>query len=545
MAVRRATRHYETVIEFLEDHAGSLSQGAVLLPPGAIDGEPAPELKLDMVVPPLGRLGPIAAQVVHRGTDGSVALRIPEWPASVEERITELLDSVELIRAWLIEQEGLVAAGSDAAASSPPPEADGAPAPAGQGRRRSRGFPVPDLRAVAPDAQGSRALAELRPVLIRMASDKATGLMTFKRPDGQIRYGFWSQGGPVGFRTEPLDESEVLGVLLYKAGQIDKEQLRESLEIMKRDHCRQGEAFMQQGIMSFPQLVMVLGKQAEFQFQRTLAETQGTWTFHALDKLPERFLPTPLKVPAMLFRALFQKAREMKSDTLYTSLKDYLDKYIYLPAASRSLLPDMRLSAPEQRFVETIDVNSWRVRELYSVSPLSRAITAAVLRALIDLDFFEFRTEQSDARAHAQLQTIIDRKKEQMFKGSFFDLLEVHWICLSDEVETAYERLKNEFRPGRFRGMDAAALSDVATINEQLEAAHATLADDRRRREYRKSVIEEGKIVQSAELLAKQGDMALMRHDRQHATMCFAKATELVPQRPEFRASLARARAMR
>ena len=37
-----------------------------------------------------------------------------------------------------------------------------------------------------------------------------------------------------------MKEDEVLGVLLYKAEQITAEQVKASLEIMKRDGCRQG-----------------------------------------------------------------------------------------------------------------------------------------------------------------------------------------------------------------------------------------------------------------------------------------------------------------
>ncbi|RME21292.1 MAG: hypothetical protein D6798_18500 [Deltaproteobacteria bacterium] len=547
MAVRRATRQYRSVVEFLEDHAGLLSQGMVLLPAGTLDGEPAPELKLDLVVPPIGRLGPILAQVVHRAADGSVALRVPEWPASVEQRIADLLQAVDDLRDWFVEQGQLVDARG---VPAPPAEPASAPAPppgdaARPARPAGRGFAVPDLRGVEPDARGSRDPAELRPALIRFAAERRTGLLTLTRPDGQVRYGFWYQGGPVGFRTEPLDEGEVLGVLLYKARQISKEQLRESLEIMQKEGCRQGEAFIQMGVMTFPQLVMVLGKQTEFVFQRALADTTGEWTFHSLDTLPERFLPSPLKVPAMLFRSLVQQAREMKSDTLYASLKDYLDRYIFLPESSAGLIPDMRFSPNEARLIETIQNNSWRLREVYSVSPLSRAMTAAVLRALIDLDFFEFRAEQSDQRARAALQALIDRKKDQIFKGSHFDVLEVHWICITEEVDRAYQRLKSEFTPARFQGMPPTAIADVSMINQKLDEAHAVLSDPHRRREYRKEVVEESKIVESAALLAKQGEMAVLRNDRDHATTCFAKAVELAPGIGDYRAGLQRARALR
>ncbi|MCK6505499.1 J domain-containing protein [Myxococcota bacterium] len=547
MAVRRVTHTYRSVVDFIEDHHGTLGQGALLLPPQPNQEELSLELKLDLVIPPLGRLGPIAAQVVNRAPDGSVALRIAEWPDSVKARITELLVAVDDLRQWLVDTgqlqpPGAVGAAPGAASPAEPGQAAvAAPAPSAP---RGRGFPVPDLRGVAPTRAGSCDAASVRKLFLDLAIERATGLLTWSLPDGRKRYGFWSQGGPVGWRTEPMDEGEVLGVLLFKADQLTREQLRESLEIMQRDGCRQGEAFIQMGLMSFPQLVMVLGKQCEFVMQKVLKESQGSWTFHALETLPERFLPSPLRVPAMIFRNLFQQARSMKGDSLYEALAGYLDQYVYLPPGCVEILPELRFAPVEARLVDTIRSGSWRMRELYAVSPMSRAITAAMMWALIQLEFVAFKTQQDDSRAFAALQIIIDRKKSQVYKGNHFEVLEVHWICLTEEVEIAYKRLKEEFEPSRYARMGEPAVTDVAKINLKLDEAYQVLRDDRTRREYRKAVIEDSKIVQSAELLGRQGEMAEMRKDRRAASMAYGKALELVPGSAEYRGGLTRARSL-
>lgn len=547
MAVRRVTHTYRTVVDFLEDHHGTLGQGALLLAPQPTQEELALELKLDLVIPPLGRLGPISAQVVNRAPDGSVALRIVEWPDSVQARIAELLAAVDDVRQWLLDTGQLAVPGATPAVSTPVASSVGAPAPTPAGppdAPRGRGFAVPDLRAAAPARSGSCEPAVVRKLFLDLAIERATGLLTWTQPDGRKRFGFWSQGGPVGWRSEPMDEGEVLGVLLYKAEQLTREQLRESLEIMQRDGCRQGEALIQMGVMSFPQLVMVLGKQCEFVMQKVLKESQGSWTFHTLEALPERFLPSPLRVPAMVFRNLFQQARSMKGDSLYEALAGFLDQYVYLPPGCVEILPELRFSPVEARLVDTIRSGSWRMRELYAVSPMSRAITAAMMWALVQLEFVAFKTQQDDSRAFAALQTIIDRKKSQAYKGNHFEVLEVHWICLTEETEAAYTRLKEEFLPARYARMGEPAVTDIARINAKLDEAYQVLRDERTRREYRKAVIEESKIVQSAELLGRQGEMAEMRKDRRAATVAYGKALELVPGSAEFRGGLTRARGL-
>ncbi|MCB9779118.1 MAG: hypothetical protein H6742_11190 [Alphaproteobacteria bacterium] len=543
MAVRRVTRKYDSVIEFLEDREGIFGQGMVLMPAESVRGELAPELKLDLLIPPLGRLGPIPAQVVNRDKDGNVGLHLPEIPDTIQQRLDELDVAIAQLRDWFLARGELVAAGASAASQAlgQPSQAVAQAVPAASGRA-ARGFPVPDLSSVEPDLRGTCAEREFRTLLVELAARRATGLLTIRGRGGRIRYGFWSNGGPVGFRSEPLQEGEVLGVLLYKADQITKAQLQESLAIMQQEGCRQGEAFIQLGIMTFPQLVMVLGKQVEFVLQRVLGETDGEWTFHELDALPERFLPSPLKAPGLVFRNLVKQARAMKGETIYEALGPYLDKYVSLPPRLAEIAPEMGFGVSEARLVGTIQESSWRMRELYAVSPMSRAVTAAVMWAFLELGFVEFNEHADDARTFAALRVIIDRKKNQIFKGSHFDVLEVHWICVGEEVEQAYQRLKKEYKPSRYARMDDADRADVDKINVALDAAREALLDDRARREYRKSVIEESKIVQSAELLGKQGDMAVLRNDRRAALTCFSKAAELIPGRPEFRQALMQAR---
>ena len=69
--------------------------------------------------------------------------------------------------------------------------------------------------------------------------------------------------------------------------------------------------------------------------------------------------------------------------------------------------------------------------------------------------------------------------------------------------------------------------------------------DDRGRREYRNTVTERMMIEQSAEMLAKRGDMAIMKNNIADAMDCFSKACELQPNVAEYREGLNRVRAIR
>ena len=269
MAVRQQTFEYGNIGAFLKAYKEHISKSSLFFAAGTIDKDVANEFKLDLIVPLIGRQGPIPAQVVHRGPDGSIGVHLPDIPGPVQKAIDGLLASIDDIRDHLIGSNQVVSrddyntllkrlavaeTASDSSQSSGEVRA----------RRAGRGIPIPNTSGRAPRHQGSLSDRSLRDTLVGLAVEQGTGLLTVKYPDGTVRYGYWLRGGPVGWRTDPMKEEEVLGVLLYKAEQITAEQVKMSLDLMKQDGCRQGEALVEMGVLDFATLIRVLSKQNEF-----------------------------------------------------------------------------------------------------------------------------------------------------------------------------------------------------------------------------------------------------------------------------------------
>ncbi len=570
MAVRRATRRYEDLDSFLEDREGSLRSGAILLPPDTVDGELAPEIKLDLVVPLLGRIGPLTAQVVHRSPNGT-ALQLPRLESEAGARLAEFDDALSAVEAWLVSSGRLVPApdaDGDADDDADGPDASeelealrarvseleaalaaiaaGAPVATAQAAASAggRGLPVPDLARVEPTEGGSLGGRPFREALMQLTARRATGIMTVRTDDGHTRYGFWKMGGPVAWRTDPIIESEVLGILLFKAGQLTKEQLAESIEKMEAQGVRQGEALMDMGLVGFSQLTMILGKQSEFVLTKVLKETSGTWTFHDLPDLPEQFLPPPVRVPTLLFRSVIARSKTIPSTELADFLRPIIDQYIRFDPNLVPLLSEIKLNAAEAKLLETMQANNWRTREVLSVSPLSKQNTAGVIMALVEVGFLVFGEQEDRARYLRRVTEMCDEKRRHLLKATHFDVLEVHWISLPREIEVGYRRLAEKFDLKQYKELPPELVESFAYINGRMKESFEFLKDDSRRREHRKSFIEPMMIMQSAELLAKKGEMAIMRHDRRESTLCFAKALELAPGHPEFREGLQRASAI-
>ena len=337
--------------------------------------------------------------------------------------------------------------------------------------------------------------------MVGLAVEQSTGLLTIKYPDGTLRYGYWLRGGPVGWRTEPMKEDEVLGVLLYKAEQITAEQVKASLEIMKRDGCRQGEALVEMGILDFATLIRVLGKQNEFVLQQIMSDRQGEWTFHSLERLPEQFLTSPLKVVALLFRALYKHSREMRSAEINTRIEPNLDRYLAISEESNHVLTEMQLNAKEQGLIDVIQSNSWRLREVFSVSPMGRAQTSALLWCLDELSF-DMADQEDVSLTKARIAEQIERKKKQL-RGNYFDILEplgLSALRSSGRIQPNEEAVRRRAIQSAHGGSRGDARENSCSIDE----AFASLEVDRR------AVAIEQKSSRkmpsnSADMLGKQG----------------------------------------
>ena len=410
----------------------------------------------------------------------------------------------------------------------------------GGSRRRGRGIPIPDVSGLTPTLSGQMADRSLRDAMVSLAVERSTGLLKVSYPDGTVRYGYWLNGGPVGWRSEPMNEDEVLGVLLFKAEQITKEQVAESLEIMKKQGSRQGEALVEMGVIDFTKLIRVLAKQTEYILQKVMADRVGEWSFFVLNRLPEQFMPTPLRVPSLMFRALYSHAREMNMTQLDEKIQPNMDRYLSIEKDSTHVLEELQLAKKEQGFIDVVMSNSWRLREVFSVSPLGRGQTSAFVWALDELGLLIMNDQEDASRAKARIGDRIERKKRQL-RGTHFDVIEVHWVCLKSDISEAYKRLKAEFDVSRFPGAEPFQINDLELINTRLDEAFSVLENDSSRRRYRGEVIEKDAIINSADMLGKQGEMAIMRRDRREACGAFAKAAELVPGEPSYRDGLRRA----
>ena len=333
-------------------------------------------------------------------------------------------------------------------------------------------------------------------------------------------------------------------MLLYKADYISKDQLAESLQLMETNNTRQGEALIEMSLLSFGQLISVLERQVEFILQNVLSADEGVWVFHSVDEFEERFVNPPVRVPSMLYKGLRDHSREMPREQLMEKHQPNLDLYVHLDPETAEIVEEINFSGAETKFLDVIRSNSWRLRELFTVTNLSKSQTACVLWALDELNLLEYRESEDLDRYLQRVSSSILSKARSLARASHFDVLEVHWICLENEVEEAHERLLKEFDAKAYHDLTDELTEAIAKIRKRVDHAYSQVRTKNGRRSYREEIVEADTILNSADLLAKKGEMAIMKANGREAILCWSKAVELVPGNASFKDGLQRSRGL-
>ena len=541
--------------EFLKRWGEQISQGSFFIEPEVAPKDLAKEFKLDFILPLNQRLGPFTCQIVHRDPNGGVGVQIPEITDKVQRDIDLFFDGLDQVRDWYVEIGEAVLKKDvpdvqalqsqilrlQAQLERGPAQGDSGAQSSGP---RERGFILPNLDGKSPLADGTMSDASIRDLMMELAIQRSTGLLTITRPDGTQKWGFWTKGGPVGWRTEPIQADETLGILLLKAKRIHKDQLATSLALMEEQNLRQGEALIDMGILNFGQLVSLLEKQVALVFQNTMADSSGTWSFTALEGLEERFITPPVRIPSLLYRALRDQARSMPRAKLLEKHRPNLDRYVHFNPESAEILDEIDFPKAEGKFLGVILSNSWRLRELFTVTNLSRNQTACVLWALDELHILEFRDSEDLGRYLERVSSRVLSKVRTLRKASHFDVLEIHWICLQKEVEAGYDRIKEEFELSKYHDLTDELKAGIKEINTRAEQSYGYLKVKGNRSTYREEILEKDMILNSADLLAKKGEMAIMKANGREAVLCWLKAIELIGNNSKLKEGLQRARAL-
>ncbi|MCO4772801.1 MAG: hypothetical protein KDA24_22405 [Deltaproteobacteria bacterium] len=385
----------------------------------------------------------------------------------------------------------------------------------------------------AAERSGDLNLERVTDLLMSLYRNRETGVIEF-RTGTQRRLAYVKSGGIVQYISDPIVEQHCLGVLLARAGRVTPEQLEESLEKMNATGEKQGQVLVEMGVLTFPQLVMSLMTQVDIISRGVLAMTEGSWQFWSLPKLPSTVITPPMKTPAFFFAYFRKKISATPRAEIEAALLPHMDKYVVLDSGVK--WEEMRLKRQEAGLIEILGAQSYRFREVFSVSNTGKGLTEQVLLTLLGLGLVDLVDHEDQAQVHNRWSAQLEKKVLYMRTQNPFEILETHWTSRSSHVEKSYQRMKAEYESfGRGANLPPEAEKLRAQILERIEEAYRSLKDTSTRQETRKKFFEPMQHEFSAELMFKQAEMLIVRELWSEALDNLERAIELKPREGKYR----------
>lgn len=527
---------YADLVAFAEDYRSKLSsrQYMVADPGGLAVGD---FVDLLVQVPAFGTQATVTGRVMAvMGEQAGLELQSGEEGLDQLEEFYRLTGRIveSLLRSGRFKvagQWGADAAPQQVAAAPAPQASDTGSAPA-----------VPHGTGTPTISEPLDKIALLR-TLQRLGAEKAQGLLEITY-EGQAkrRVAFVIRGGVAQWRSDPMILGECLGVMLARAGRLTEDQLERSLKMMNDTGRLQGECLVDLGVYTPPQIGVALATQVEIITRTVLAEEGGTVSFYPLTHHDRSFDTAPMRAVPFVYSQLRKHYREATPALIDERLTPVLDRYTRLDAEVG--WDEMRLKTAERRLAEVLLKKSYRVREVFSVSTMSRGPTNATLLAWMDMGLLVFEDDEDLDQKVVRWRKLLVEKSNAIKDQHAFAILETHWTSQDAQIETAYQRLTKEY--GEFgRGADLPPELDAMRneILEAVERAYAQLKSKADRQALRKKHFEPQQHAFAADLMFKQAEMLVMQERWDEVIDDLERCMELMPSERQYRSFLGSVRA--
>jgi len=251
----------------------------------------------------------------------------------------------------------------------------------------------------------------------------------------------------------------------------------------------------------------------------------------------------PVTIDLNLF--LVKLVRERGRSAYYTELELYLHDFMgRYPLKSDILTPaisGVALTDKERRVLDEIADGSITLKEVISLSLLSRNMTARMFFFCCLLGFVEFRKLPLPKGGIEALETELKKIFDRVKGEDHFARLEIHWTSHPNRISPGYEKMRKRYGPlnmTRRQSMTASELAD--SILALMEESRNVLIDQEARRSYRHEIMDDTKLVFGTDFLFKQAHLAKFRGDIGKAREIIESAIDILPTQKfvNFRRSL-------
>ena len=404
--------------------------------------------------------------------------------------------------------------------------------------------PVPD--------RGSLEELPLPVLLLRLYRRRTSGILSVSREGGEKRI-VLREGVPV--MAESNLPSESLGVMLMDAGRITRDDYARVVEAVRTRHCKEGAALLGLELVAPRELYEALKQQVRRRLLDCLGWPRGNFALEAGatpldDATAFRCDPIPLVQEAV--------AIHWSPAALRAQLGAKLDAYAVATPRTEALVSRLFRDADVDSFVAGLGGDAPLATQLDALHAPTALAAAWVLDAVGALSYRDrpasdtagtpdrpeievfvrdsgaaaeprFESPPPPARSSAKFRAAADAKlealrqeilalHESLDRRDHYQLLGIARDADPAAVRRAYVSAAKRFHPDALARLGLLELRDVAElVFSRIAAAHETLADPERRRDYDRAqegaedfevarVVQAEALFRKAEILLRAGN---------------------------------------
>ena len=240
-------------------------------------------------------------------------------------------------------------------------------------------------------------------------------------------------------------------------------------------------------------------------------------------------------VPTELVTYLLDHVRETVHQTYWTKLQPHLSPYMgRYPVQSELMTPeilDANMSDRETKVLENLVDGSFSLRDLFSRSLLSRNETARFFVSCSFPGIIQYRGSSIPKKGEKTLEEKLEAEIERLAKVDLFTRLDAHWSNHENRLADLYQKMKIRWGPAAKVREHSAQANDLCdAILDMMAEAYETVSDKQRRKAYRHGLLGPEKLAFGADVLFKQANLAILRHDHKEARRIIESAIDCNPR---------------
>lgn len=355
---------------------------------------------------------------------------------------------------------------------------------------------------------------------------------------------FFHQGDVAFVQATPFDEGSSLGRLLVVQKRVNEAHLREALERSKGSHRLLGKMLVLLGFIKRGELIGALREQTRLKVGSSFQWSSGEYRWSPWREPPgdaDLVITKSLSVLARYIRGVLESMSSGDVDRLLSGSMQNVLVHQNLEHQASQLL----LQPKELRFLELQVDGQKTVHDTITGSPLGRLGSQRLLLECVALGALTFKdaeaTVASKPNAAAKQWSELNQELDRLRAANHFEVLGVHWSSHHRTYEDAWTRAKNAYADDDYRNAGTETKDLVRQLRARIDEAYEAVKDTGSRATYRRQLFDRTERQYAAEMLVRQGEVALLRGDRMQAIEALETAVELDPN-PRTRHLLASAR---